>query len=104
MKFFINLILINTIIISPISIAEVNAVKIYHAFDEKMEAFWINEILVKHGIPEDFIAREQTQNPCTRQKISTSELLVLCIDNRKKLHILNFNEDEFFWQFKPLIN
>lgn len=84
--------------------ANENPILILHGHNERMEAFWVTSLLIKRGIPEDFIVNIQSKTPCTYTANRSNSLLILCIDNNKKLHIVKFKSEEFFWQFKPLID
>lgn len=80
-----------------------NLINIYHAPSERQEAHWIKSILVKNGIPLDYIELKINHNNCSYDKQDRYALLQLCLDKNKKLNTIQFDRKKFFWQLGPLI-
>ena len=77
---------------------------IFHGHQEKQEAYWVKTILVRFGIPIDYIETSITHQGCSQiLEIQQDEVLILCLDKSKKLEIVDFKRKDFFWQFGPLI-
>jgi hypothetical protein len=79
-------------------------VHILHGNLEKQEASWVKTLLVRFGIPLDYIETNIHHHSCSvPHNLAREILLLLCIDEDKKLKILKFRKKEFFWQLGPLL-
>lgn len=80
-----------------------NLISIYHAPNERQEAHWVKSILIKNGIPLDYIELKITYKNCLYEMPDKYALMKLCIDHQKQLKTLQFDRKKFFWQLGPLI-
>lgn len=79
-------------------------ITILYGYQEKKEATWVRSILVRAGIPSDYIELSIHHHNCRTETIPKKNVVMqLCLDNQKKLNIMKFRKKEFFWLFEPLL-
>lgn len=86
-------------------VSETNAhlINIYHGPKERQQANWVKNILIKNGIPADYVALKVNYQNCRFPQLDRDPLLELCLDNQKNLKTIQFSRKKFFWQLSPLI-
>ncbi len=85
-------------------VCQASPIHIHYGINEKQEVQWVRSILIRLGIPSDYIELSISHNGCNANLRSKRDnLLQLCLDKSKKLNVMKFRKKEFFWTLGPLI-
>ena len=82
---------------------DAHLINIYHGPKERQQANWVKTILIKKGIPADYVVLKISYQNCQFNQLDRNPLLELCLNNQKDLKTIQFARKKFFWQLSPLI-